>query len=109
MLVYYSQNFNNNYFNFFLRLQKALEYISYHSYSSNSSNNSFFADGPTNVFKHVLTSINMISLPPKWFIDIDHEYKDLNKPFVGFHQLGPCRDDFSRVVKKQIILTEGVF
>ena len=73
-----------------------------------TSNNSFFADGPTNVFKHVLTSINMISLPPKWFIDIDHEHKDLNKPFVGFHQLGPCRYDFSRVVKKQIILIEGV-
>jgi len=42
-------------------------------------------------------------------MDINHESKDLNKSFVGFHQLGLCKDDFSRVVKKQIILTEGVF
>jgi len=91
-------------------LEKALEDIQNdHSYSSNSSNYSILVDEPTNLFRHVLTSINMINLSPKWFIDIDHKSKDLNKSFVGFHQLGPCRDDFSRVVKKQIILTEGVF
>ena len=89
----------------FIRFKKALEYIqSDHSYSSNSSNYS----EPTNLFEHLLRSINIISLPPKWFMDINHESKDLNKSFVGFHQLGLCRDDFSRVVKKQIILTEGV-
>jgi len=83
----------------FLRFKKALEYIqSDHSYSSNSSNYS----EPTNLFAHLLRSRNIISLPPKWFMDIDYESKDLYKSFLGFHQLGVCRDDFSRVVKNKL-------
>jgi hypothetical protein len=92
----------------FLRFKKALEYIQNdHSYftSSNSSNYS----EPTNVFEDLLRSINIISLPPKWFMDIDREPKDLQKSFVECYQLGVCRDNFSRVVKKQIILIDGVF
>lgn len=26
---------------------------------------------------------------------------------ISFHKLGPCRDDFTRSIEKQLILSEG--
>jgi len=46
-------------------------------------------------------------MPPKWYIDIGHKSNTIDT-FIGFHFLGPYRDDFSRAIEKQIILTSGM-
>jgi hypothetical protein len=68
----------------FLRFKKTLEYTQSNPSYSNNSNSSIYSE-PTNVFEYLIRSINMISLPSKWFMDIDLELKDLKKSFVGFH------------------------
>lgn len=60
----------------------------------------------TKLFEYVLNSHKLIRLPPKWYIDIG--YKSNLETFIAFHLLGPFRDDFSRAVEKQIILTAGM-
>lgn len=59
----------------------------------------------TKLFEFVQHSHSLIVMPPKWYIDIGHNKS--NETFIGFHLLGPFRDDFSRAIEKQIILTSG--
>lgn len=59
------------------------------------------------LFDFVLNSYKLINMPPKWYIDIGHKSKTI-ETFIGFHFLGPYRDDFSRAIEKQIILTSGM-
>lgn len=61
----------------------------------------------TKLFDLVLNSYKLINMPPKWYIDIGHKSNNI-ETFIGFHILGPYRDDFSRAIEKQIILTLGM-
>jgi len=60
----------------------------------------------TKLFEFVLKSHKSINISSKWYIDIGHK-SNSNDTFIGFHFLGPYRDDFSRAIEKQIILTSG--
>lgn len=57
-------------------------------------------------FRGFLENINLINIPSKWYSDIGHVNK-IN--IISFYKLGPYKDNFTRVIEKQIIFTEGKY
>jgi len=47
----------------------------------------------------------LLIVPPKWFTDISYHLK--YEKVVAFHKLGLYKDDFTRYIEKQVVLTKG--
>jgi len=52
-----------------------------------------------------LEKISLLIVPPKWFTDISFHPK--YEKVVVFHKLSLFKDDFSRYIEKQVVLTKG--
>jgi len=61
----------------------------------------------TTLFKSVLEKLSLLTVPPKWFTDVSYHRK--YEKVVAFQKLGLFKDDFSRFIEKQVVLTKGQF
>ncbi|XP_016659235.1 uncharacterized protein LOC100574211 isoform X2 [Acyrthosiphon pisum] len=60
---------------------------------------------PISHFKDILNQIDVLNIPEKWYYD-KHTTKKIK--MISFHKLGPYRDDFTRSIEKQLVLTEDL-
>lgn len=61
------------------------------------------------LFTDILKNIQLVSLPLKWYAGYDYLPGNTNQMIIGFHQLSSFGDGFLRSIKKQIIMTKGIY
>jgi len=67
------------------------------------------AEPTESLFTDILNNIKLVSLPLKWFAGYDYLPGIRNQMIIGFHQLSSFGDGFLRSIKKQIIMTKGIY
>lgn len=63
----------------------------------------------SSIIYRYLKNIQLVSLPLKWYAGYDYLPGNTNQMIIGFHQLSSFGDELLRSIKKQIIMTKGIY